>query len=664
MSSLRVLNTLLLNRCDGRKCFSLSAKAGSIRYRSNIGGSGKFQTSFDLPDPAKLMSYSDDDSYISLAPSTTKISTNTTSPTVSTTTNITSAASFSTLPDFSYTKEGSSFYEESETQISDIADSVTKTKCKHWTPQLTKIVATIGPTSEQFPVLDKLVRSGLRVMRLNFSHATVEEVELRVKNLKNSMGRHGIAFQHRLSDSKNLRSVLLDTRGPEIRTGKLRDDHSGHEVISLKQGEQITLRTSAHWQDAGSTSSDLFIDYPKLHQTVEKGSKVLLDDGAVILTVEEVQDADKVDGSVICCIDNSGELRSRAGVNLPGCETDLPAITEKDRKDIRYGLTKDVDFIAASFVQNAKGVREIKRYVNDTMFNDLKLDPGTPPPLIISKIESVAALKNFNEILEESDGIMVARGDLGVEIPIQQVTNAQKEMIAACNAVGKPVIVATQMLESMAKNPRPTRAEVADVTNAVYDGADCVMLSGETAKGKYPVETVKMMNEIILGAERFHVDRPDITGKAVTRHLEGGEQSAMMAVAKAAVTAAHERNASAILVATSHGVFPKLVSSFRPNVPIIAFCESEKIARQLMLWRGVHPVIGVQGLSVHKIPFMAIQDAKTMGYVKPGDDVVVLSVNGAEEGFGLCSVMKIATVPEDEVPGVKPEKEEVTPPCV
>lgn len=173
----------------------------------------------------------------------------------------------------------------------------------------------------------------------------------------------------------------------------------------MKQGEQITLRTSAHWQDSGSTSSDLFIDYPKLHQTVVKGSKVLLDDGAVILTVEEVQDADKVDGSVICRIDNSGELRSRAGVNLPGCETDLPAITEKDRKDIRYGLTKDVDFIAASFVQNAKGVREIKRYVNDTMFNDLKLDPGTPPPLIISKIESVAALKNFSEILDESDGM-------------------------------------------------------------------------------------------------------------------------------------------------------------------------------------------------------------------------------------------------------------------
>lgn len=188
MSSLRVLNTLLRNRCDGRKCLSLSGKAGSIRYRSNISESGKFQTSFDLPDPAKLMSYSDDDSYISQAPSTSKISTsNTTSPTVSTTTNITSAASFSTLPDFSYTKEGSSFYEGSETQISDIADSATKAKCKHWTPQLTKIVATIGPTSEQFPVLDKLVRSGLRVMRLNFSHATVEEVELRVKNLKNSM---------------------------------------------------------------------------------------------------------------------------------------------------------------------------------------------------------------------------------------------------------------------------------------------------------------------------------------------------------------------------------------------------------------------------------------------------------------------------------------------
>lgn len=229
--------------------------------------------------------------------------------------------------------------------------------------------------------------------------------------------------------------------------------------------------------------NDLYIDYPKLHKVLSVGSKVLLDDGAIILTVTEVESDKEFHGSVICSVDNSGELRSRAGVNLPGAETDLPAMSPKDKIDIKYGMTKDVDFIAASFIQSADNVKEIRHYVKECA-EELGLNPNYPLPLIISKIESATALKNFDAILEESDGIMVARGDLGVEIPIHQVTNAQKEMVAACNAVGKPVIVATQMLESMAKNPRPTRAEVADVTNAVLDGADAVMTSGETAKGK------------------------------------------------------------------------------------------------------------------------------------------------------------------------------------
>jgi pyruvate kinase len=559
---------------------------------------------------------------------------------------------------------------------------VSETEVQKWTPQLTKIVATIGPTSEQFHVLQKLVRCGLRVMRLNFSHATVEEVELRCKNLDMCKGRHGVALSERMSTRQNLRAVLLDTRGPEIRSGKLRNDYSGKETINLEQGKTITLRTSTHWEEMGSTEKDLFIDYAKLTKCLKPGMKVLLDDGAVVLTVLETNEIGLDGPSVVCRIDNSGELRSRAGVNLPGAVTDLPAITDKDKNDIKYGLTKDIDYIAASFVQNAEGVREIRQFVRHVMTYDMGMDPSAPAPLIISKIESVAALRNFDEILIESDGIMVARGDLGVEIPIQQVTNAQKEIIAACNAVGKPVIVATQMLESMAKNPRPTRAEVADVTNAVYDGADCVMLSGETAKGKYPVETVKMMNEIILGAERFATLKPELSGggmhgstwwmrrnknnlyKLVDSTREFRNRSSLSAVAMSAVMSAEARRATAIIVLTLKGYLPKLISAYRPNVPIVAFCPHEKMARQLMIHRGIHPVMMLPGTSNSKKPLVAIKDAMSLGLVEKGDEVIVVAVETCDV-VGNYASMKVVVVPEFAKPQIKePVRKQIHPGCV
>ena len=262
--------------------------------------------------------------------------------------------------------------------------------------------------------------------------------------------------------------------------------------------------------------------------------------------------------------------------------------------------------------------------------------------------ESQTGLKNFYEILEESDGIMVARGDLGVEIPIHQITNAQKEMVAACNAVGKPVIVATQMLESMAKNPRPTRAEVADVTNAVYDGADAVMTSGETAKGKYPVETIKMMNEIIACAEKFAVDRPDLVGKCHGGNIFANKSDSgciEASIAKAAVAAAGKRHAAAIIVLAKAGSdLPRFVSAYRPSVPIITFVASSKTARQLILNRGIHPVVGaLAGVSFHKRPALAIKYAKEMGMIKTGDDVVIVGMeNEADEEFGS---MKVTSVP-------------------
>ena len=294
---------------------------------------------------------------------------------------------------------------------------------KKWNPQLSKIVATIGPTSEQRPVLQEIVRSGMRVMRLNFSHATVEEVELRMDNLRACKGRHSVFEKAGEGGSettteketstgeslvhKNVRAVLLDTRGPEVRMGKLAGDESGHKNVVIEAGSVVTLRTSEDYK-ASCTASDLYIDYPRLNKCLSPGMKVLLDDGAITLTVTSVE-TDVDFGSVACVADNTGELRSRAGVNLPGATTDLPAMSDKDRVDIRYGMTKDVDYVAASFIQSPGGVREIRAYMEQCA-KELEAEglwkSGNPLPLLISKIESVSALRNFDEILEESDGIM------------------------------------------------------------------------------------------------------------------------------------------------------------------------------------------------------------------------------------------------------------------
>lgn len=481
--------------------------------------------------------------------------------------------------------------------------------------QLAKIVATIGPTSEQIDPLTEVIREGMSIMRLNFSHATKEEVELRCNNV--DLAEDTLQPKNHPEPQKSC-GLLLDTRGPEIRTGKLMNDQSGHETIQLEKGDMINLRTSKDYEESGSTVKDLFINYSSLHKSVQADMKVLLDDGAIILTVKDVED-----GCVKCSIDNSGDLRSRAGVNLPNAETDLPAMSDKDKEDIKYGMTKDIDYVAASFVQNAAGVREIRRYI-ESCAEELKLDSRHPLPLIISKIESSSALTYFDEILEESDGIMVARGDLGVEIPLQQVTNAQKEMVAACNQAGKPVIVATQMLESMAKNPRPTRAEVSDVTNAVYDGADAVMLSGETAKGKYPVEAVKMMNEIILGAERFATSGVLGSEGSLTQPFIG-PKSAEAAIAKGVVSAAEESSAAAIIVLSSDPQLARLVSANRPSVPIIAFCENSKMARQLNLYRGIYPVVSSCRVSQEDKADVAIKECKNLGYIGEGDSIIIAS---------------------------------------
>lgn len=516
----------------------------------------------------------------------------------------------------------------------DLPDPASPKSSTSQSKQLTKIVATIGPTSEQAEPLYDVTKAGMRIMRLNFSHATPEEVELRNTNLA--------AAQVKLQppgvkELQNTRAILLDTKGPEIRTGKLANDDSGHETVTLEVGSTVTLHTDAAVRDQGSTATDLYVDYPSLATALEPGRKVLLDDGAIILTVQTCNS----DGTVTTVVENTGDLRSRAGVNLPYTDTsDLPAMSDKDKDDIKYGMTMDIDYVAASFVQTAAAVREIRQHIQQCAkeLGWAEGDEEKPLPAIISKIETASALQHFDEILKESDGIMVARGDLGVEIPLTQVTNAQKEMVAACNAVGKPVIVATQMLESMAKNPRPTRAEVADVTNAVYDGADAVMTSGETAKGKYPTDTIRTMNEIILAAERYEASDTAVCHPGAETAFVGNK-TPDSAVSKAAVAAAAERGSEAILVLTHHGTLPPLVAAYRPSVPIYAFCPNSKIARRLQIHRGIHPIVSSSAVDAEE----AVTQAKDMGYLHSGEEVVVVSMD--DSSLGRTASMKLAHVP-------------------
>mmetsp|Transcript_3989 Transcript_3989/g.7492 ORF Transcript_3989/g.7492 Transcript_3989/m.7492 type:complete len:563 (+) Transcript_3989:90-1778(+) len=525
-------------------------------------------------------------------------------------------------------------------------------------PCSTKIVSTIGPTSEQAPILQDLVHEGIRIMRLNFSHATVEEADLRITNLRNSKGRHGEVHSGDVPPSskgilrcgspgitgegKNMRAVLLDTQGPEIRTTRLTNDHDGKQTVDLKIGDMVAVRSRVDGNDNANMSSlrEIVVTLPEIGEALKAGNVILLDDGAVSLNVDSVVDSE----SVKCSVMNDGSIRSRVGVNLPGVKTSLPPMSSKDLIDIKYGVSNDVDFVAASFVRDAEGVRQIRGYIQETID---EICPGCRPPLIISKIENVEGWDNFDEILEESDGIMVARGDLGVEIPLESVTLAQKEMVAKCNEKGKPVIVATQMLESMTKNPRPTRAEVSDVTNAVMDGADAVMLSGETAKGKYVLETVRTMQQIIKTTEDFKRSGKGSNSRLSFKFDEHSPDCQFNSVAEAAVVAASASKAKAIIVLTKTGRTARLISSYRPDVPIVCYTGSHKVGRQLQIYRGCHPVVGLKHLEPASRGVEAIKLSKDLGFLDQGDSFVIVSaevgIGGAPGGAAMLS-MRVGSV--------------------
>ena len=401
----------------------------------------------------------------------------------------------------------------------------------------TKIVCTLGPVSENEETLRELIKNGLNVCRLNFSHGSHEEHKGRMDLVK------------KLREELNMpTAILLDTKGPEIRTGKF----DAPEVL-LEEGQTFTITM----KDVMGNKEMCTVSYKGLANDVKTGDTILIDDGLVGLTVKEVNGDD-----IVCEVQNSGIVKNNKGVNVPGVKVNLPAITEKDRSDIEFGIEQGIDFIAASFVRKVSDVLAIREILEENNATHIK---------IISKIENQEGVDNLDEIIEVSDGIMVARGDLGVEIPTEEIPVVQKLMIKKCNEAGKPVITASQMLDSMIRNPRPTRAEVTDVANAIYDGTDAIMLSGETAAGKYPVEAVKTMATIAKRAEETMRNRRTKINKS---------KNVTDAISYATCTTAMDLDAKAILSSTASGHTARMVSKFRPDCPIIATTSDESVRRQ------------------------------------------------------------------------------------
>jgi len=444
----------------------------------------------------------------------------------------------------------------------------------------TKIVCTIGPSSESREKVQALLAAGMDVARLNFSHGTHEEHGQRIVILKEEAAKMG----------KHL-GILLDTKGPEIRTGKVPD-----EGITLENGAKFSLDL-----DLSSIGNQqrVGITYTELWQKVEIGTHILIDDGQLDLEVTSV------DNQVIrTVIQNGGVLKSQKGVNVPSALIDLPAVTERDIEDIRFGISQGIDFIAASFTRTASNVLDVRR-VCEEMEADVH---------IIAKIESQEGVDNLDSILEVADGLMVARGDLGVEIPVEEVPIRQKEMIRKCNLLGKPVIVATQMLDSMIRQPRPTRAEASDVANAILDGTDAIMLSGETAAGLFPLEAVQMMDKI---AKR--IEQTDL-GNQVTRQTQ---RNVAGAISFASYTIAKDLDATAILTPTHSGLTARMISKYRPIALIVAATPFAITARKLALQWGVQPLVVPQSLGTDEMLSVAVNSSLNKKFIHSGDIVVI-----------------------------------------
>lgn len=448
----------------------------------------------------------------------------------------------------------------------------------------TKIVCTMGPSTEDEEVLRQLILHGMNVARFNFSHGSHEYHRTMIEKVRSLSKELAIPV-----------AILLDTKGPEVRTGVLKDG----QKVTLETGKSCIVTTD---DDVVGTAGRFSLDYKNLPNEVEKGSVILIDDGLIGLEVDHVVGTD-----MHCVITNGGELGEHKGVNVPNVNIGLPSVTAQDRADIMFGCELGIDAIAASFIRDGSAVNEIRK---------ICVEMGTPDVQIFPKIESALGVKNFDEILHAADGIMVARGDLGVEVPAAQVPHIQKIIIKKCNEHYKPVITATQMLDSMQRNPRPTRAEITDVANAVYDGTDCVMLSGETAAGKYPIDAVRTMSEICKETEKYLPEGNYYYDRGGVRNVNG-------ATGFAAVEMADRVGAKCILVPTHSGRSARLVSNFRPKMPLYAMSPSDESIRRTCFYWGVYAFRTTEQGSLSNTLYNALTVAKESGVAESGDIVVL-----------------------------------------
>jgi len=446
----------------------------------------------------------------------------------------------------------------------------------------TKIICTIGPVSQNPETIKKLILAGMNVARLNFSHGSYEEQANKFHMIQDASRELGIPV-----------AILQDTKGPEIR---LRDFANGKE--ELKAGQKFTLTT----EEIAGTNEKVSITYKQLPNDVEEGMAILLDDGLIELKVDKVTATD-----IECTVINGGFVSNKKGVNVPGAELSMPFISDVDREDILFGIKMGFDFLACSFVRSKADILEVRKI----------LDENNAKTKVIAKIENMQGIRNLSEILEVSDGIMVARGDMGVEIPLEEVPVIQKKMIKKAIATGKQVITATQMLESMTKNPRPTRAETTDVANAIYDGTTAIMLSGETASGQYPVEAVETMTKI---AQRTELDI-DYINRFQRQEMHGVDVT--NAISHATCTTAMDLKAAAIITVTMSGFTAEMIARYKPNCPIIACSVDESVCRQVnMLW-GVRPLLIDKKETAEELFKEGVRKAEEAGYVKKGDIVVI-----------------------------------------
>ena len=468
----------------------------------------------------------------------------------------------------------------------------------------TKIICTLGPSADSEEVIRALILAGMNAARFNFSHGTHDSHRAELLKLRRVRDELGAPV-----------ATILDTKGPEIRIKSFQQG-----PITLERGQSFTLNT----QDIPGDANGVSVTYENLHNEVTPGCRILVDDGLIELVVKEISGTE-----IRCEVENGGPLSSNKSINIPGVHILLPSLTEKDREDLRFAAENDFDFIAASFVRKASDVEDIRACLHEYGGDSIR---------IISKIENREGVENLEAIIAASDGIMVARGDLGVEIPAYEVPILQKKMIKATIRAGKPVITATQMLDSMIRNPRPTRAEVSDVANAVFDGTSCVMLSGETASGKYPVEALETMVRTVVAAEQAI----DYWGRFREQHVLSGS-GITDAITHSCCLTAMDLGAAAILAPTETGYTARVIARYRPSCPIIALCQTEKTRRQLAISWSVRPYLTGFVDSSDRLFSLAVEVARKEGAVQTGDTVVI-TAGVPIGGSGTTNLIKAQVV--------------------